>query len=294
MLAWAFLTWALLPCVAAQASGDLDLQLEAIEAHFNQSQIVPDFLPDFNPTGVLDADFSGIGDIDPGANFSTQQVAQTPALSVQSSGPLEGSYVLAMMDAGPPGANLSAGTNRHWLLYNVTILQNSTVNRVPATAITPYTGPNPPAGSGPHRYVILIYEQTSDFRRLPEFSRPGLPVAPMNWIKFVIDSRLGSLVAATYIQVEVGAASAAIASTAPVITSTLDPASTTASNASVITSTLAPASTTASSSVPSNSTGANNNNTNRALGLGIDISVIVFTAIAACLLDQFGLRNLLY
>jgi hypothetical protein len=73
-----------------------------------------------------------------------------------------------MLDAETVGSTLPDGVNRHWLVNGVEVtgtifflqLQNlglelhdlgSTVTIAGGNAITPYAGPGPAAGSGPHR-----------------------------------------------------------------------------------------------------------------------------------------------
>jgi len=228
MHTWALLVSIALPLVAAQSNGDIDLGLKAIEAHFNQSLIVPDFLAAFDPKATLDVNY-GTGNIQPGQNFTSAQVGSAPTLTVHGSTALSGQYTLAMIDADVPGSKPAQGTNRHWLVTGVTIGQDSTINNATGTAITRYFGPGPAAGSGPHRYVLMVYSQPSDFAPPAEFAQTGLGVAPMDWNAFVTGSHLGDLIAANYIQVEEGTATVSVAPTSAVVTSTLAPASTTAS-----------------------------------------------------------------
>jgi hypothetical protein len=47
-----------------------ELQLEAIEAHFQNAELVPVPIPVFDPTAVLTANFQGLGDITPGQLIS--------------------------------------------------------------------------------------------------------------------------------------------------------------------------------------------------------------------------------
>lgn len=61
MRAWAVIVSALLPLAAAQANNDIELGLKAIEAHFSQSHIVPDFLSTFQPKALLDVNY-GVSD----------------------------------------------------------------------------------------------------------------------------------------------------------------------------------------------------------------------------------------
>lgn len=255
----------LLALAAAQTSGDIRLGLAAIEAHFNQSHIVPDFLPSFQPKALLAVNY-GAGDIQPGQKYTKEQVGSAPTLTIHSSSPLAGSFVLAMLDADVPNSKISK-PNRHWLLTNVTVGQDSVVSNATAMSTSRYWGPWPPSGSGPHRYVIMLYAQPSDFNTPAEFAKTDLPVEPMDWNAYVSDSHLGELVAANYIQVEEGSATASIFSTAPVVSST-----------------LAAASTTAGSATSSSTQSASSNNPNGAKALSLHVPAIMGLAAISTLL----------
>lgn len=58
-----FVTCALFSVALAQST---ELQLEAIEAHFTNAELVPVPIPVFEPTAILTANFSGLGSITPG------------------------------------------------------------------------------------------------------------------------------------------------------------------------------------------------------------------------------------
>lgn len=53
-----FTTLSLVPFVLGQ-SDDTQVQIEGIEAHFEQSKLVPDLLQSFDPTAILAVDFEG-------------------------------------------------------------------------------------------------------------------------------------------------------------------------------------------------------------------------------------------
>lgn len=55
-----------LASVAAAQTNNSELGVEAIEAHFSQSGIVPSLLATFDPVGVLSLNYAGVGDISPG------------------------------------------------------------------------------------------------------------------------------------------------------------------------------------------------------------------------------------
>ncbi|KAH9483787.1 26 kDa secreted antigen [Psilocybe cubensis] len=221
---------ALVPFVAAQASVDI----QAIEAHFTQSHVVPDLLASFNPSALLSLNFAGVGNVQPGQKFTKDQVGTAPTVTVtpaNSSVVLNGTYTIAMVDADIVGTDLADGENRHWLVNGATI-SNSVVTTTSGTAITAYAGPGPAAGSGPHRYVVLLYAQPSTFAAPAAFANPGLGVSKMDFNAYVKDSGLGPLVGGTYITVEEGTATVSVPATSAVVTSTLSVASSTKSDTS--------------------------------------------------------------
>jgi phosphatidylethanolamine-binding protein (PEBP) family uncharacterized protein len=220
--------------VAAQA--DASVGIKAIEAHFNQAQLVGSdrskgfLLNSFEPSAVLSVAFPGSGAISPGQKFTKEQVAEWPTVTAtpaNSSVKWEGNYTLIMVDADVVGYDIKEkGTTRHWLLNGVTIGSDNTISNATANAVTPYAGPWPAAGSGPHRYTILLYQQPADFVS-PADLVGG--IVPIQLDDYVANSKLGPLVGGIYMQVEEGTASFSVASTQAVVSSTLASAQSTGS-----------------------------------------------------------------
>jgi phosphatidylethanolamine-binding protein (PEBP) family uncharacterized protein len=209
----------LVPFAVAQIS----IGVEAIEAHFQQSAIVPDLLASFDPSALISLSFAGVGNAQPGQLFTQEQVAPTPTVTIapaNSSVSFSGNYTLVMVDADIVGSKLPNGQTRHWLVNGVTV-NGSTLSNSSAIAITEYAGPAPAAGSGPHRYVVLVYAQPSSFKAPTAFSQPNMGVSTFDFNGYVKDSGLGPLVAGTYFTVEEGTATVSISSTSAVVTSTL-------------------------------------------------------------------------
>jgi phosphatidylethanolamine-binding protein len=230
---YAFVSLALVSLTAAQSDNPA-LGIEAIEAHFKQAGITPDLLPSFNPVAVLGLTYNGVGAISPGKALTKDQVAPAPNLTVtaaNSSLVFTDTYTIAMVDAGPVGTDESKGVTRHWLVNGVKITDNKAVG-TDGTAITQYAGPAPPAGSGPHRYVILVYLQLPNFAAPAEFSKPNMGVSVFNLGDYVKNSNLGPIIAGTYITVEEGTASVSLSATSAVITSTLAPVTSAGGSAS--------------------------------------------------------------
>jgi hypothetical protein len=211
---------ALIPFVASQAT---ELQIDTVEAHFEASRIVPTYFEDFDPKALLNLDYTGIGSVQPGRKVVKEEVNSAPTVTVtpEQGEQLTGLFTLAMIDLDIVGADISAGVTRHWLLNGVTVdSATGAVSNATATAITPYAGPWPAAGSGPHRYVVALYEQPSDFAA-PEGFTGELPVGVFDFKKYVADAKLGDLVAANFIEVEEGTATVSLVSTTTVNTATL-------------------------------------------------------------------------
>ncbi|KAK7023753.1 nucleus protein [Favolaschia claudopus] len=208
--------------LARSANAATQLDLEAIQAHFTQALIVPALIPTFDPTAVLSAAFSG-AEASTGQHMDQKAVGPKPVVTVSSvqDSSLSGNFTIAMVDADVVGTDYGAdGVNRHWLENGVTISDGS-VSDTSANVITAYAGPGPASGSGPHRYVILLYAQPSTFSAPADLSAPVDGVHKFDLNAYVKDSGLGALVAANYFTVEVGTDSTSLPVTSAVITSTL-------------------------------------------------------------------------
>ncbi|KAJ7470505.1 phosphatidylethanolamine-binding protein [Mycena latifolia] len=217
MISLTVVSLALLSVVNAATTFDIS----AIEAHFQQALLVPSLLPTFTPDALLSVAFSG-SDITPGQALTQAAVGTKPAVTVDAldASTLTGSFTIAMVDADVVGTDESGGVNRHWLENGVTV-SSGTVSNASATTITAYAGPGPAPGSGPHRYVVLLYEQPSTFTAPANLSTLVDGVHKFDLTAYVKESGLGNLVAANYFTVEVGTDSTSLPATSSVVTSTL-------------------------------------------------------------------------
>ncbi|XP_064482532.1 protein D1-like [Ornithodoros turicata] len=94
-----------------------------------------------------------------GRRLDLKTTANAPGIELE---PDKALYTLVMVD--PDAPSRKNPTRKHWLHWLV-------VN-IPAKGgvsagdtITPYNGPSPPSGTGLHRYVFLLYAQTSPVER---------------------------------------------------------------------------------------------------------------------------------
>jgi phosphatidylethanolamine-binding protein (PEBP) family uncharacterized protein len=206
-------------------------QIEVIEANFQNAGLVPSLLNTFDPVALLNVSFNNVGLVAPGQNLTISDVKDAPSLQViaaNASVVLNGTYTLAMVDADIVGSNETSQT-RHWLANNVTI-NGTSLDFKDAKNITAYAGPDPAAGSGPHRYVVLLYTQPGNFTP-PSNLSSSTPVGSYNFPAYVNSTGLEGPVAGFYFQVEQGVASASISATQAVVTSTLPVPTATGSSA---------------------------------------------------------------
>ncbi|KAJ7098163.1 phosphatidylethanolamine-binding protein [Mycena belliarum] len=210
-----------LPVAFAATTKTTPLAISAIQAHFKQALLVPEVFPTFSPDATLDIAFAA-SPISPGQPLAQADVGTKPAVTISAldDKSLTGSFTIAMVDADVVGADESGGVNRHWLENGVTVADGALSN-ASATVITAYAGPGPASGSGPHRYVVLLYQQPTTFTAPADLSKLVDGVQKFDLNAYVKNSGLGNLVAANYFTVEVGTDSTSLPATSSVVTSTL-------------------------------------------------------------------------
>ncbi|KAI0029323.1 phosphatidylethanolamine-binding protein [Vararia minispora EC-137] len=210
--------------VASFVRAGTSLNIAAIEAHFNNSGIVPSLLSTFDPSATLNVTFPGVGTISPGQALTKDQVASAPQLTVtpaNSSITLSGNYTVTMVDADVVGTDESKGQTRHWLVNGAQVGNGSNITTTSGTVITAYAGPGPASGSGAHRYVILLLPQPANFSPPSNLSSPNTPLGVFSLNGYISDSHLGQPVAGMYFTVEEGTATATPSATSPVNTASL-------------------------------------------------------------------------
>ncbi|KAJ9118763.1 hypothetical protein QFC22_003984 [Naganishia vaughanmartiniae] len=218
-----------------------EMQLAGVKANFQQAQLVPQFLPTFNPSALLNVSF-GSDNVEPGTPLAATAVSSAPTLTVIPASNFSSAYpeattmfTVAMVDADIVGTDESGNQTRHWLANNVALTtgENGAFGLNYTTdPITNYAGPGPAEGSGAHRYVLLFIDQPSTFTAPADLSEPNTPLGTFNFQNYLSSTGLGPIVAANYITVENGVATVTVASTSAVQSSTLVAAAATSSGAS--------------------------------------------------------------
>ncbi|KAG8694884.1 hypothetical protein FRC08_008203 [Ceratobasidium sp. 394] len=189
------------------------LTLEQVKQKFCSEGIVPDVLPSFNPKSFLYLTYTGnLSDgssakvVLPGTSFARNDTLIPPELS--ATGLKSGPYVIAIVDPDAPSrANPTSAQIRHMLAANLTVssarskyISDSFLLKNSTAAVNDYRPPTPPAGSGPHRYVALLYAQP------PVFDISFLNLSDIrlfNISSFAARTGLGQPLAGTFLTVEV-------------------------------------------------------------------------------------------
>ncbi|CEH12123.1 hypothetical protein CBOM_00130 [Ceraceosorus bombacis] len=203
----------------ATSIANTTLQMQAVG-------LIPDPVPTsaLNLTAALGLRFGeGSGDIATGQTVSVDQAKGTPQYSIEYpesvADELDGAtFTVLFLDAGAAGVGNPDGLlTRHFLGNNFKLgddgrLTNST------PAITEYASPAPAAGSGPHRYFQVVALQPSNFQAPQNLSQPGTALSTMSLTSYISESKLGKIVAASFVLIEDNSAeaTASVSSTAAV------------------------------------------------------------------------------
>ncbi|KAG8782430.1 hypothetical protein FRC12_020824 [Ceratobasidium sp. 428] len=192
--------------------------LAEVKHAFKEAKIVPDLLPVFKPSSLLylsyprpsvkhkskKSDRSKV--VLPGSRFAKDTTETAPEISMEGPG-WPGSYVFFLLDPDAPSReNPKWSQVRHMFMGNLTLggwskhVPDTIVLTNETTAVNDYKPPAPPPGTGPHRYVALLYAQPHDFDYsfLDKSDRQHF-----NITEFAKKSGLGTPLAGTFLTVKV-------------------------------------------------------------------------------------------
>ncbi|ORY95615.1 phosphatidylethanolamine-binding protein [Syncephalastrum racemosum] len=133
-----------------------------IQSAFNKAGITELLPRDFNPQVMVQVQYPGSGD--EVAMGNTLEIGKTQEVPRVMFIPTDDNtqYTLLLVDPDAPSkSDPKFGPYRHWVVGNIPgstgLVETNTANE-----LTPYMGPAPPPGSGPHRYIFLLYRQTRE------------------------------------------------------------------------------------------------------------------------------------
>ncbi|KAF9006537.1 phosphatidylethanolamine-binding protein [Cyathus striatus] len=258
---------------------------------FSLAQVVPDVVSSFNPTDLMNITFTDAAtmqsvNVTPGALLTMEQTAMEPEfflISNNGAEPSNQTFVLALVDPdAPTPQNTSVSQFLHFLggdfsANNGSLLTNST------PALMDFFPPTPPAGSDPHRYVLLIFAEPADFDTVAfTFVNSSTPRTNFNLTVFATSVGLDSPIAGNFFLVgpsNSSDSSSSIISSAA--SSAIVPLSTASSSASL--SALPTSSPTSANTSPTTSTSAGHEKTPVNLG-----SILYLICASAFLMMTMG------
>ncbi|KAH7960071.1 hypothetical protein HPB49_016741 [Dermacentor silvarum] len=168
---------------SAAASGQQQQQPPSV---WTTEELVTDLSLPGAPNATLDVRYDGPLQVTLGNKLTPQQASAAPTVCLNASVDCEPPFALLMVDPDATSRqNPQFRSWLHWIVVNV----NATDKLHEGDQAVPYNGPAPPKGSGPHRYVFLLYCQRG--RRLQ-----GSELAPekrnnFNLADFVNKTELG-------------------------------------------------------------------------------------------------------
>ncbi|EPQ28783.1 uncharacterized protein PFL1_03586 [Pseudozyma flocculosa PF-1] len=201
-------------------------QVATIQENFPAALITPTYFPDswFDIQGVLNVSFGGVsvGNIGDRLNLDQVQTSPTYRISTETkhaddADTFDGErrFTVAFLDTFVAGKDFGGKVNIHGLGNDYAVGDNGSLTNRSINAV-PYAAPNPPANDGPHRYVQLVIQQFPNFTA-PELGFTGAVGVNQSFVDYYNNAKggLGKVVAANYIQIEVGQAAAPATTAAP-------------------------------------------------------------------------------
>ncbi|KAG0236600.1 phosphatidylethanolamine-binding protein [Mortierella sp. GBAus27b] len=144
----------------------------AAEEALKEHGIIPDVIDSFQPTTMLAVSYKNgddVAEVALGNTLSVEETQSAPEIFFMPDSPND-MYTLILTDPDAPSRKEPKYREyRHWIVSNIpggdpSDPQSFSPKNLSSqgTEITAYMGPAPPAGSGPHRYVFLLYKQESN------------------------------------------------------------------------------------------------------------------------------------
>ncbi|KAF7728222.1 39S ribosomal protein L38, mitochondrial [Apophysomyces ossiformis] len=144
-------------------------------------------LDDFEPTTYMKITYHDDRLLEMGDEVLPEEVVEAPHIWFKPPTP-GAEYTLVMIDADTQVPHV-----RHWISTNIDGGKpgSSLRDTTPLHQYTPYHGPTPPAGSGKHRYVFILLEQTEKNQAMrPALQDPNLHRAFFSVKDFIRDNNL--------------------------------------------------------------------------------------------------------
>ncbi|KAG0168887.1 hypothetical protein DFQ28_001611 [Apophysomyces sp. BC1034] len=185
-------------CLAIVQGALTPAKSKKIQEALKKARIIPDVIPDFEPKTEMKINYHIDRQIELGTEVRPEEVVEAPHIWFRNTTD-DAEYALVLIDA-----DAEVPLVRHWIAINVDGLKPATSFKdvSPIHQYTPYHGPTPPAKTGKHRYVFMLYQQPQKSQvMLPVLEKPSLNRAFFNINEFVETNKL-TPIAASYMLIE--------------------------------------------------------------------------------------------
>ncbi|CCX05358.1 Similar to Protein D1; acc. no. P54186 [Pyronema omphalodes CBS 100304] len=175
--------------------------LTSVKEAFKADEIVPQIIPRFEPIAQATLTFnyangSSVVISGPGTRIQRNDAQIAPAITIGYGRHPPKYYVGVIVDPDAPSRqNPIRRSIRHYLARDLTIDRKTGFLKNFTAVANEYRGPNPPAGSGGHRYIFFLYKQPKnlDISFLDLNNRTNFNLA-----EFVEKTGLGDPIAGNY------------------------------------------------------------------------------------------------
>ncbi|KAG7444132.1 PEBP-like protein [Guyanagaster necrorhizus] len=207
-------TFAILAGLLSQVVLSQDTSLRKVKEAFHKANIPEDIGQPFNPKYILEVTFaqpSGPAHtLKAGIQLPRNVTGVQPLFALIGQAVTPGPYVIVAVDPdSPTPQNPKNAQIRHFLGGNfrpTLHLSDRAVLR-PLIPVPRWILPTPPAGSDPHRYIFLLYNQPQDFSRHSlSLVNASSPIIKFNISEFGKAVGLGNPIAGTFMLVAPGPA----------------------------------------------------------------------------------------
>ncbi|KAI0078222.1 PEBP-like protein [Panus rudis PR-1116 ss-1] len=186
-----------------------DVSLAAVKRAFDSANIPANANIKFEPTVLFELTFpqtSGLAiQAHAGVQLPRNATAGPPKFAIRNAVPTTRPFVVAAVDLdAPTPQNPTSAQIRHFLGGDFHLVPTRGTNTEPlvnsTAAVSEFRQPTPPAGSDPHRYVFLLFNQPAGFDQ-QTIVTPATSIANFNISQFAEEVGLGNPIGGTFILV---------------------------------------------------------------------------------------------
>ncbi|KAI8388586.1 phosphatidylethanolamine-binding protein [Radiomyces spectabilis] len=162
-----------------------------------EGDIIPQVLDDvFTPATMLEIKYPNNKEVLLGNTLTVEETSEAPVVNFAPPD-ADAEYTLLLVDPDAPSKqDPKMAPWRHWVIVNIPGSQTTNV-QASASQHSEYFGPAPPPGTGPHRYIFLLYKQANKNNSFQAMSAEPQARGKFDFKQFAKDNNL-ELIAVNY------------------------------------------------------------------------------------------------